>query len=497
MHKVLIFLLFFNLLSFFLMKPIFAENIKKPEFAGSFYPKSPQALKEQISNFNNKANISWNKGEILGVISPHAGYIYSGPVAVFGYKVLPQAKIDTVIILAASHQYYFSGISIYSSGEFETPLGNLKINEDIAKKFSDLSFVKYNQDYFSKEHSLEVQLPFILQSIGPVKIVPIMFSNLNYEELSRLAKKLADIYKENNNVLVVVSTDLSHYNPYDQAVSTDKKTLELIEKKDTKALWQSVKDDEGRACGIFPLITMLLYAHQIGADVEILKYLNSGDTAGDKSRVVGYVSAVIYKKNEPVEAKNKGDTMGNFVLNNQEKKLLLKIARDTLTSYLTDKKIPKFTIDSSRLKEELGAFVTLTKDGMLRGCIGRIVADTPLYQVISDFVLEAALHDPRFAPVQLSEVKDLEIEISVLTPFEEVKNLDEIEVGKDGLMIKKGWNSGLLLPQVATEYGWDKNTFLEQTCQKAGLPRFAYKDKDAIIYKFSALVFNEDQMAKE
>ena len=202
--------------------------------------------------------------------------------------------------------------------------------------------------------------------------------------------------------------------------------------------------------------------------------------------VVGYLSAVAYKKEE--------DKM-SYSLTEEEKRTLLKIARQTLESYLKDGKIPEFKVDSERLKEKRGVFVTLKKYGELRGCIGRIVADTPLYLAVSQMAIEAATSDPRFRPVTFSELKDIEIEISVLSPFEKVKNLDEIVVGKDGLMIQKGFYSGLLLPQVPVEYGWDKKTYLEHLCLKAGLPPTAYKDKDATIYKFTALVFSEKELS--
>ena len=181
-------------------------------------------------------------------------------------------------------------------------------------------------------------------------------------------------------------------------------------------------------------------------------------------------------------------------LTKEEKKTLLNIVRKTLESYLSSRKIPQFQVESERLKEKRMVFVTLKKHGQLRGCIGRIVADTPLYKAVSQVAIDSALHDPRFAAVRYEELDDIEIEISVMTPFEEVKNLDDIKVGRDGLMIRKGFNSGLLLPQVPIEYGWDRKTFLENLCYKAGLYKDAYKEPDAVIYKFSAEVFSEGEL---
>jgi len=188
--------------------------------------------------------------------------------------------------------------------------------------------------------------------------------------------------------------------------------------------------------------------------------------------------------------------MQDFTLNKTEKKELLNIARKTIESYLQHNKIPEFKIDSEALSQKRGAFVTLKKNGELRGCIGRVVADMPLYVVVSNVAVDSAVNDPRFEPLNYRELKDIEIEISVLTPFEKIKNLNEIEVGKHGLMIRKGFSSGLLLPQVPLEYGWDKETFLKHLCLKAGLEQESYLDKDVTIYKFSAIVFNEAEINK-
>jgi hypothetical protein len=248
---------------------------------------------------------------------------------------------------------------------------------------------------------------------------------------------------------------------------------------------------------------LLLYSKLKNAEIRILKSANSGDVTADKEKVVGYVSAVAYKPaNEGRDNQKSGKIlskeakMQDFTLNDSEKKELLNIARKTIESYLHQNRIPEFKEESEALNQKRGAFVTLKKSGELRGCIGRIVADMPLYMVVSNVAIDSAVNDPRFEPLNYRELKDVEIEISVLTPFEKIKNLDEIEVGKHGLLIKKGFSSGLLLPQVPLEYGWDKETFLKHLCLKAGLTQESYLDKDVTIYKFSAIVFNEASIDK-
>ena len=464
-------------------------SVKDCEFAGSFYPRDKAKLSAMIDKFISNAKVIHIKGDILGIISPHAGYIYSGSVAACSYKAISGYKTKTIIILAPSHHYYFKGISIYPDGFFNTPLGRLKVNSALAAKFKKLGFVSFNPMFFYGEHSVEVELPFIKKIMPTVSIVPVIFGNLTLSQIKSLAKFLAELYRS-NKVLVVVSTDMSHYHPYFEARTIDLETIGYIESKDYLWLWNSAKNHEMRACGIMPLITFVLYTDDLGGSIEMLKYANSGDTQGYKNRVVGYMSAIAYKG---WKLSKKEDKMG---FTDSDKKELLKIARRTLEDYLSRGKVPEFKVDSEILKEKRMVFVTLKEKGRLRGCIGRVVPDTPLYKAVSEVAIDSALHDPRFPAVQLSELGDIDIEISVMTPFEKVNSLDDIKVGRDGLLIKKGLYSGLLLPQVPGEFGWDKKTYLENLCRKAGLPDNAYKEKDAVIYKFSADVFSEDELLK-
>lgn len=176
-------------------------------------------------------------------------------------------------------------------------------------------------------------------------------------------------------------------------------------------------------------------------------------------------------------------------LSEHDKDTLRHIAKTVIQSKARGKPAPEFTVDSPILKEKRGAFVTINKGGQLRGCIGYIQPYKPLYQTIEEMAIQAAFHDPRFGPVTEKELPDLEVEISVLTPMKRIKAVEEIEVGKHGILIERGFHSGLLLPQVATEYGWDRKTFLGHTCLKAGLPQDAWKGKDTVISIFSADIF--------
>jgi len=235
-----------------------------------------------------------------------------------------------------------------------------------------------------------------------------------------------------------------------------------------------------------------LAAQALGANKsEVLHYANSGDVTGDRSGVVGYMAAALYKsKNAKAQNAPKKEKVGvDLGLNAEEKKTLHDIAHTVIWNKVAGKPVPEFHVKSGRLTELRGAFVTITKKGTLRGCIGHIRALLPLYKTIEEMAAAAAFDDPRFPPITKNELKDLEIEISVLTPFKQITDVKEIEVGKHGIYIEKGFYSGLLLPQVATEYRWDRDTFLEHTCRKAGLPPDAWKDKDTRIYIFSADIF--------
>jgi AmmeMemoRadiSam system protein B/AmmeMemoRadiSam system protein A len=472
----------------FLMATVaFSESVKRDEFSGSFYPADKAQLNAMIDKFMFEAGTCPIKGKVLGIISPHAGYIYSGKVAAYSYKCLPKELIDSVIILCPSHRYSFKGISLYPEGFFYTPLGTLEVDKELVSSFHSLDFAKFEPDFFNGEHSLEVQLPFLMKVYPQAKIVPIVFGNLSYKQLDNLAEHISALAKK-KSVILIASTDLSHFHPYAEACNLDWQTIKYITEKDSQRLWQSVGLREQRACGILPIITLILYAEKERARIEVIKYLNSGDTAGDKSKVVGYLSGVVLKDNKDSK---KEEIMG---LTKEEKITLLNIARKALESYLKDKKVPQFNVESETLHEKRAVFVTLKNNGRLRGCIGRIVADLPLYEVVAKQAVDAAIHDLRFPSVKYEELKDIEIEISVMTPFEKVSDLGEIEVGKHGLIIKKGFYQGLLLPQVPTEYGWDKETYLQHLCLKAGLDPQSYKDKDVLIYKFSADVFSEKEL---
>jgi len=466
--------------------------IREPAVAGSWYPGNPETLSRDVKRYLENAKKEKVEGEITGLVSPHAGYFYSGQVAAYAYKVVEGKSFETVIVVAPSHTFYFKGVSIYDRGGYRTPLGVVPVDVDLSKKMMEKKKeIQFVPEAHLKEWSLEMQIPFLQTALRPSKLVPIVMEpNWNWETCQYLSSAIAEAVR-GKHVLLVASSDLSHFHSYEKAVEMDKIVLAHVERFDPGGLYEDLRRGRCEACGGGPLITVMLAVKALGANKgKALKYLNSGDVAGDRSRVVGYGAGVFYRTVGGTEKMKEEKKVGvDLGLSDQDKRTLHQIAKAVIENKARGKAVPDFKIDSPVLKENRGAFVTLNKKGQLRGCIGYLEGRGPLHKTVEEMAEAAAFRDPRFPSVKEKEIPDLEIEISVLTPLKRITDVLEIEVGKHGIYIKKGWSSGLLLPQVATEYGWDRQSFLEHTCNKAGLPSSAWKEKDTEIYIFSADIF--------
>ena len=467
------------------------EEFRRPAVAGSFYPADPPILSRQVREFLNRAPKVDIPGEIVALISPHAGYLYSGQVAAQAFKLIEGKNFEAVVVVAPSHRVYFQGASIYDRGGFETPLGTIPVDKELCRKImAESEILRFLPQGHSQEHSLEVQLPFLQEVLGKFSLVPIVIGDQSFITCQKVGQAIGRGVK-GKNVLLVASTDLSHFHPYDRAVKIDEVLLEDIRAFDPQKLQQDLEGGKGEACGGGPVIAVMIASRELGAnESKVLGYRNSGDVTGDRSGVVGYTAAVLYRNPGAAEKgetrKKAGISLG---LQEEEKKTLRRIALGAIEGKLKGVRNHPAEKPTPNLQEKRGAFVSLHKSGRLRGCIGQIVPTRPLYQTIEDMAVAAAFDDPRFEPLAAKELKELELEISILTPMERLKNADEIDIGRHGLYIKKGFSSGLLLPQVAAEYGWNPTTFLEETCRKAGLPRSAWKEKNTEIYIFSAEIF--------
>ena len=482
-------------------------SVRQPAVAGMFYPGEKGVLEEKIKSFLDKVRPPSQKEGLLQVlIVPHAGYDYSGQVAGWGFKQLEGQDYPTVVLLGSSHGAYFQGAVIDENDAWETSLGQVEIDKDLSQKIIDgVDGVSFSSQAHNQEHSLEVELPFLQSVLSDFKIIPILFGQTDDILLERLASVLSE--NITTDTLVVISTDLSHYPSYETANQVDQATINSVLTGDPEAFEATISAqmEKGHtgldtcACGEKTVKVGMMLAQKLGEGKwELIKYANSGDVnIGDKNRVVGYaaIGFWITSDGDRLERSESHDSseVEEFTKTQQEK--LLEIARETLENYLRDKKIPDFEIKNEELEQKLGAFVTLKKDGNLRGCIGQIEpSDDPLWQVVRRMAIEAATKDIRFPAVKAEELEDIEIEISVLTKPEKISDPNKIELGKHGVIIRKGQRGGVFLPQVATENNWDLDTFMAELCsQKAGLPWDCWKKGEVDIYTFAAQVFEEEK----
>jgi hypothetical protein len=353
----------------------------------------------------------------------------------------------------------------------------------------------------AREHSVEVQVPFVQHVFPGATIVPVVVGAADPESCGRFGRALASL-AAGRRLLIVASSDLSHYPERRAAAEVDRRTLEAIANMKADALAElearagsQQRGVETCACGEGPIRVAIEAARALGATRgTVISYANSGDTAiGDPERVVGYGS-VVFSKGEagsdlralqPMPA----DTAG--ALDNADKKVLLRLVRETITRFLRTDTLPLPRGGSARLLRETGAFVTLKSHGQLRGCIGRIQPAGPLIQLVGTLALDSAFRDSRFKPVGAAELKDIEIEVSVLTPLVSVARPDAIQPGRDGVVLRVGDRSAVFLPQVATEQGWTRTEMLDNLAQKAGLPAGAWRDTRATFQTFRADVFDE------
>ena len=453
--------------------------------AGSFYPQDKKELSTQLSQLFKDAR-KFDTQNINAIIVPHAGYIFSAPTATLAYKTLHQ-KYKNIFLIGSSHHINVNGASIYTQGNYQTPLGEVKVNQEITSRLlENTQLFSYHKDAHTKEHTLEVQLPFLQKIYGEdLQIVPIIIATSDIQTIKAISESLRPYFNEDN--LFVISTDLSHYPSYENAAKVDKRTLEAITTNKPQIFLNTLQENEAlklnelytSACGWASVLTLMYLSENKDFSYELLDYTNSGDTKyGDKNRVVGYGSFRVYSPKE--------DTF----LTHAQKEQLLQIAKLSLYEATLHNK--RISLDLNKLhpklKEHLGAFVTLYKDNQLRGCIGRFEPNQTLAEVVVAMAIAAAQHDTRFLKVSPLELENIKIEISVLTPRKKIKSLDEIEIGKHGVYVKNGTKSGTYLPHVATQMNWNTQQFV-QSCaiEKAGMTTEEMAEME--LFTYEAIVF--------
>jgi AmmeMemoRadiSam system protein B/AmmeMemoRadiSam system protein A len=474
-----------------------AKEVREAAVAGSFYPNDPKELAATVDGFLAHASVPAQKGQVIALVAPHAGYQFSGAVAAHSYALLKGRQVHRVIVIAPSHFEAFPFTSVYEGGAYATPLGTIVVDREFARKVAHsnpsikLSSRGHVPDQDRAEHSLEVQLPFLQRTLSEFQLVPIIMGDQSYEASRALGVALAELIR-GTDTLIVASSDLSHYHAYEQAVALDGKTLNAIGEWDYLTLSDNFQSRTWEACGGGPIVAAMIAAERLGATrAQVIKYANSGDVTGDRGRVVGYGAVAFFQD------QGRSTETPKFSLTSAEKRQLLEIARKSIESAVKDNRLYELPANlPPSLMQDRGAFVTIRKDGELRGCIGYTAAMQPLALTVRDVAGFAALRDTRFRPVTAGELQELKYEISVLSPLRRVVDLNKIRVGEHGLMIKKGRYRGLLLPQVAPEQHWDRNTFLDETAMKAGLPAKAWRDKEADVFMFTAVVFGESETSR-
>ncbi len=474
------------------------ENAFPAQVAGGFYTDNPGELRKQVQGFLDAASSAGvdSARDIVGILAPHAGYRYSGPVAGHSYRAVMGRDYRTVVVLALSHRRPAVKGVVLDRPAYDTPLGSLKINRRLVHKLLDEhgDVFEVNEKVFNGEHSLEVQLPFIQLALPQADIVPIIVAVHDDEMVARIGAALFDVLGKRADVVFAISSDLSHFFQYDKAKALDDNTLGLL------AAWKldewnvaASKQSEGM-CGYRPMQTFvnMFGKYDVNArKVTRLAYQNSGDTAGDKSRVVGY-GALLFSLEKGMRTEQGSEKdFGPFTA--RDRRYLMELAKKSVAAAARGESFEPSAPPSPIISEKGAAFVTLKKAGKLRGCIGHVIARVPLLKCVSDVARSATIHDTRFSPVRPDELGDLSYEISVLTAPEPIKP-EDVVVGRDGLIMARGGRSGLLLPQVPIEWGWDREEFLAHTCRKAGLPLDCWKDPDTKIESFRAIVWGEEDL---
>ncbi|MDR2337078.1 MAG: AmmeMemoRadiSam system protein B [Deltaproteobacteria bacterium] len=496
------------------------QSTRMAYVAGYFYPDSQKELNQKLDEYLSTSewtdlHLTPNE-QIKALVVPHAGYIYSGAVAGTGYATLiknykcdpkttncfskiftqnnliPNPTFKKVFILGSNHNEkagHFK-FSVFEEDYYQTPLGKVKISDisrELVQKYPKLFTYEKNAN---QSHIIEVQLPFLQRSLKNFELISIITGASQPKDLLALAEILKNYLDD--QTLLIITSDLSHYHPAELAKELDSNCVYAITQLDQEKL---VKCE---ACGLPALFVLLELAREKGWEAKLVNYKNSGDTAGDKKAVVGYSAIVFYgaKQNQQTT-----DTDPDQQMTDNDKQFLLNLARQTLsaavnnnTPYILEKIAANLdpTRLSPYLKTKAATFVTLTKNKNLRGCIGDLIAIQPIYKSVIANTISAALDDTRFSAVQPEELKDIEIEISILTKPEHLtyrttaELLTALEVGKTGVILQKGFHKATFLPQVWEQLP-NKEDFLSHLCLKAGLDKDEWRSGNLVVQTYQVV----------
>lgn len=508
---------------------------RQPRFAGQWYEADASKLRTQLEQFMHRVDrvpvektddvINENPsidGSVLGIVSPHAGYIFSGQTAAFAFDAAKGRRIDRVFLLGPSHYVGFHGAALPTESVFVTPLGDLILDRQVIDQLARYPLFEESSEIHRREHSLEMQLAFIKLAMPEAKIVPIAVGTLSDAAEVRLVSRLLLRYIESND-LVVVSSDFTHfgprygYQPFKEDIQQSIKKLDgqafqLLSRCDLDGFLEFHNTTGDTICGLYPCAVLIGMLPE-GSRGTLLNYKTSRDSIlEDEQNSVSYMALAFSAPGSsgwPVSDTVCGADVESL-LGEADKKTLLKIARQTIDYFTKNKKAPTLRdlkvnpSPSKVLEENFGTFVTIFKTGAkskeatrykdekeLRGCIGYIWPIKPLVQAVIENAIGACSRDYRFRPVEPNEVKHLQIEINVLTPPRKVADTSEIELGKDGIIMYLNGRQSVFLPHVPTEFGWDLDETLAQLAMKAGFGPKDWKD-GATFDVFRATAFEEE-----
>jgi len=505
------------------------QDKRRAAFAGTWYEADANKLRAQLSRFLEQADEAMKtvpiepsfkmnskiEGSVLAIVAPHAGYIFSGPTAAFAYDAASDdRKIKRVFLLGPSHYAGFPGAALPSEKSFATPLGDLKVDRQVIDDLLHYPGFEIMPEVHRREHSLELQLPFIREAFGDVRIVPIVVGLLGDVSEMQVAAQILRRYIEPDD-LVVVSSDFTHYGPRydyepypgkvrDNVRKLDEEAFSYLHKADLQGFFDFRERTQDTICGFFPC-SLLLAMLPEDSHATLLNYRTSQDSMGeDEANSVSYM-AVAFSHPTSTAGWPKEET-SNVKLTDADKSALLKIARKALETFVREKRqITQAELKplmTPVMKKAMGVFVTLYKrnigrntvhgeDKELRGCVGYIFPVKPLIQAVIDNAIGSASRDYRFQGVIEEELKDLQIDINLLTPPRRVKSYKDIVIGRDGILLYKQGRQAVFLPSVATEFGWDLEQTLAQLAMKAGFPADAWK-QDAQFDVFQSISVEEE-----
>ncbi|HUS73390.1 MAG TPA: AmmeMemoRadiSam system protein B, partial [Sedimentisphaerales bacterium] len=505
-------------------EPVQPPKIVLPSsLAGRWYAADAKALTEQFDGFFQKANVK-PINNVIGLILPHAGYRWSGQTAAFGLSAVGRLPAKTtnkkykrIVVIGPSHGTQMEEmLSVPRVTHYETPLGQIPLDMEFINKLLEFAMFQNVPQAHKYEHSVQIELPLLQHHFQSFKFVPIVAGSCSLETIDKAAAVLKGLIDK--ETLIIASSDFVHYGrvhryvPFTEKIperirELDMGAYEAIGRLDSKGFLEYKRKTGATICGYIP-IAILLSALGEGSKAELIKYATSGELTGDFTNSVSYLSIAFsgewgnYPEVKPQERAAE--------LTNEDKEELLGLARKTILYTVEQRRVPRASeLDvtiSDAMKRPRAAFVTLKKnvvlrkDGnlqpekisQLRGCIGDIFPQRPLYKSVIINAINAAFRDARFPPVTRAECDDITIEISALTAPKPITSPEQIRIGIDGIVLKKNGQSAVYLPQVAPEQGWDLNQTLTNLSLKAKLPGDAWK-KGASFLVFQAVVFGEEK----